>query len=249
MDRDLMQKIEEAALNAYPAPRQVVYDGWLLRFTGGDSKRVNSVNVLYPSSLTLNEKIAYCERVYEAQGLPTIFRLPEPFTLPALYPALEQAGFHLYDPTFVLGQAISDAQGEETPEMEFKALGLREWMKVRGFLSGKSDVEMRYLKMVLEIIVPEKVLLAMFVEGHPMACGIGVVEGDLLGYFSIYTHPQARGRGYATAVMLKLREWGAAHGASYGYLQVEGDNLPALGLYEKMGFESCYRYVYSKKEL
>ncbi len=71
---DRIPQIEEAALNAWPAPRQMVYDGWLLRFTGGPSKRVNSTNVLYPSRLPLPEKIKYCEAVYAQAELPPLFR-------------------------------------------------------------------------------------------------------------------------------------------------------------------------------
>jgi ribosomal protein S18 acetylase RimI-like enzyme len=49
--------------------------------------------------------------------------------------------------------------------------------------------------------------------------------------------------------MVALANWGLDHGVSYGYLQVEGDNEPALAMYQKMGFETCYRYVYSKKKV
>ena len=61
MNQEFIARIEDAALNAWPSPRQMVYDGWLLRFTGGESKRVNSVNIRYASSLPLSEKIAFCE--------------------------------------------------------------------------------------------------------------------------------------------------------------------------------------------
>jgi ribosomal protein S18 acetylase RimI-like enzyme len=75
-----------------------------------------------------------------------------------------------------------------------------------------------------------------------------VVEGDLLGFFSIYVSEKYRRNGYGEMVMQGLTNWGVARGARFGYLQVEGDNQPALALYEKMGFEVCYRYVYSKKK-
>ncbi len=99
---DRIPQIEEAALNAWPAPRQMVYDGWLLRFTGGPSKRVNSTNVLYPSRLPLPEKIKYCEAVYAQAELPPLFRVPAPFSTPELEQSLQAAGYHPFDETYVL---------------------------------------------------------------------------------------------------------------------------------------------------
>jgi len=98
MDEKLIDAIESAALNAWPAPRQVMYDGWLLRFTGGESKRVNSVNVRHPSMLPLDEKIRFCELLYAKQGLPVIFRLSQPFTSEKVYFALDRAGYREFDP-------------------------------------------------------------------------------------------------------------------------------------------------------
>ncbi|HEV7215678.1 MAG TPA: hypothetical protein VGP33_11200, partial [Chloroflexota bacterium] len=66
---------EELSLNAWPADRTLCYDGWLLRLTGGYTRRANSVQALYPSALALTDKIAYCEQVYTAHGLDTIFKV------------------------------------------------------------------------------------------------------------------------------------------------------------------------------
>ena len=91
--RSLALQVEEAYLNAWPAFRQVLLDGWLLRFSDGLTRRANSVNPICPGSNDLQEKIALCERLYRAQKLPTIFRLPA-IMEPDLDSVLERRGYH-----------------------------------------------------------------------------------------------------------------------------------------------------------
>lgn len=248
MNEKFLHQLEEAALNAYPSPHQVLMDGWVLRFLGGPSKRVNSVNVVYPSTRVFAEKIADCETIFESQGLPVIFRLPDPFTPKELNHALENAGFSQFDPTYVLGQKLELKDFRLNRDITIQELPIREWLQLRADFAQKPLEQVRYLETILKIIVPEKVLMGCFVDDQPVTCGLAVLEGGLLGYFSIYTHPAARRTGYAGVVMDALTRWGMARGACFGYLQVEGDNEPALKLYEKLGFETCYRYVYWKKE-
>ena len=52
-----------------------LYDGWVLRFAGGYTRRANSVNPLYAGHFDFDEKIAACEQSYQAQGLPVVFKL------------------------------------------------------------------------------------------------------------------------------------------------------------------------------
>ena len=53
-------RIEEVALNAWPSMQHMLYDGWLLRFSNGYTKRANSVNILYAGAL------AYANAVHVA---------------------------------------------------------------------------------------------------------------------------------------------------------------------------------------
>jgi N-acetylglutamate synthase len=245
MEQELAIQIEEAALNAWPAVKQMDYDGWLLRMTGGPSKRVNSVNLRGPSSLALAEKVRYCKAAYQREGLPLIFRLPEPLTSSELTAGLEGLGYHSFDPTWVLGRVV-DSGSDWTGGLGFCQMSPMDFLEARAWMMDVSLASLGYQARILNLILPEKTLVCLFEDGRPAACGMGVVQGELLGYFSIYTRPSARRRGFARAVMAALSQWGHARGADFGYLQVEGDNAPALAMYQKMGFEKLYGYTYRK---
>ena len=246
MHRSQLERIEEAALNAWPAPRQVIYDGWLLRFASGYTKRANSINPLYPSSIPFDEKIAHCEKLYALAGLPALFRLPEPFTPDGLVPALEKAGYAAFDPTLVLGREVhvqdGGSNGVEVRQMEKDA-----WLCLRADLTGKSLAKWMKHGEILNTIIPRKALFGLFAKGKPLACGMGVVEGNLLGFFSVLTAPTERKKGYGRKMMHVLTNWGVKEGADYGYLQVEDDNEPAKAMYTRLGFSLCYKYDYYRK--
>lgn len=247
MEFDRITRVEEAALNAWPAPRQMIYDGWLLRFTGGPSKRVNSVNVIHPSSLPLAEKIAFCESIYALAELPPLFRVPAPFSTPELVQSLLEAGYHAFDETHVLTRKLGEA--EPLPDgLRVESFSVDDWIPYKGLISDAAPGPLALQQQILHCIMPEKQLIVLSAGEVPVACGMGVHEGDLLGYFSIYTQHDARRQGYARVVMAALTAWGLRRGAKLGYLQVEGFNQPARALYRQLGFELCYPYEYYKKE-
>lgn len=76
------------------------------------------------------------------------------------------------------------------------------------------------------------------------ASGVAALDGDWVGFRSIEVAPEHRRRGLGLAVVAALVEWGAERGAATAYLQVLGDNAPALALYERLGFRTHHRYRY-----
>lgn len=246
MQRPWLERIEEASLNAWPAPRQILYDGWILRFASGYTKRANSVNPRYPSTLPVNEKIAYCEKMYDQAGLPVIFRLPEPFVPEGLESALKTAGYEAFDPTLVLGREIH-TQDDLTGNVEVKRMEKDAWLCLRADLTGTSLSKWKKHGEILNTIVPSKALFGLFESGKPVACGMGVVEGKLLGYFSVLTAAAEQRKGYGKMMMRVLTQWGVNSGADYGYLQVEDHNEPAKVMYSHLGFDLCYTYQYFRK--
>jgi GNAT superfamily N-acetyltransferase len=77
-----------------------------------------------------------------------------------------------------------------------------------------------------------------------LASGVAAYADDWVGFRSLEVHPDHRRRGLALGLMNVLLEWGAEQGASTAYLQVLGDNEPALRLYERLGFREHHRYRY-----
>src|ERR1041385_4991873 len=67
--------VEELSMTALPALQTVYYDGWVLRFADGFTRRANSVNPVYDSTLSLEKKLKYCEHLFSEHKLPTVFKL------------------------------------------------------------------------------------------------------------------------------------------------------------------------------
>jgi len=78
----------------------------------------------------------------------------------------------------------------------------------------------------------------------PLACGLAVLEQDLVGLYDVVAHPGTRRAGHGTAVVSSLLAWAYDNGARRAYLQMVSDNLPARGLYARLGFEHLYGYWY-----
>lgn len=68
---------EEMASNAHVALNIMQYDGWILKFSEGHTNRANSVSMIYPSTISVNEKIQNCEKIYSEQNLPCVFKLTD----------------------------------------------------------------------------------------------------------------------------------------------------------------------------
>ncbi len=240
--------IEEAALNAWPAVAQITYDGWVLRFAEGYTKRANSVNPLYPSTLALEEKIECCERAYAERGLPPIFRLIQPLSPGDLDTALSMRGYRMYHPTHVMGLDLKSWNPTESKVVQLIEHPLETWLEIFSQLSGH-DLEKQPLhRKILGMIQSATLFGSRQIADQSVTCGLGVLHEDLLGLFDIVTHPDYRNQGLATKFVMQMMIWGRQRGARFAYLQVMESNSAARHLYAKLGFDVLYRYWYRVPE-
>ncbi|MBO4220730.1 MAG: ribosomal protein S18-alanine N-acetyltransferase [Clostridia bacterium] len=73
-------------------------------------------------------------------------------------------------------------------------------------------------------------------DGKMIGFAIGYNIGGELQVLDIAVSPRARRRGVGRALLESLMDAGAAGGAETFFLEVRRSNLPAIGLYEKLGF-------------
>jgi ribosomal protein S18 acetylase RimI-like enzyme len=241
----MIQSIEEHTLNAWPALRQFLYDGWVLRFANGYTQRANSVNVLYPGQQDVAHKIERCIALYQGQKQPPIFRITPLAQAEGLDDLLAAIGFRQGSPTgvYLLDLASVEPAPEITANFHYWPHYAPEWEA--HFVRFKGRLEQRAThQAMLQRIIFQTCFATIRAESDVVACGLGVLEGDYVGLFDIITAAEARRQGFAERLMINLLHWAKANGASTAYLQVEGHNTPAINLYRKLGFVESYQHWY-----
>lgn len=240
------RRIEEAALRAWPAHVDSDFDGWRLRFADGYTRRANSVTPLGPSRLSLEDKIATCERLYAERGLPTIFRLT-PFAAPELDEALDKRGYRRTDETEVRARRMDLKVPPAAARGIARIHSVDRWLDTFGALSGAPARNRPAHRAVLNAVPGTRRLLVLWVDGVPVACGMSVYADGLMGLFDLVTAAEHRKRGFGSEILRRSLLWGARTGVAEAYLQVLGSNAAARRIYDRAGFELVYRYHYREK--
>lgn len=243
-----IRTIEEISLNALPCLQQILYDGWVLRFAEGYTKRANSIAPLYPSSQDLSHKIRRCEEIYRRFQLQPIFRLTNTSESEALDLALAQLGYLKQDSVSVSVKNITDndlSNNSLFPTMAYELS--EEWLDHYLHAVNLPIQHWNTLSTMLELI-PNPTCYAWLKDRHRFcSCGLGVLEDGYLGLFFIATAKKQRGKGYAGQLISAMLDWGKHNGARLAYIQVETDNKAGINLYNKLGFAEVYQYFYRIK--
>lgn len=244
-----LRRVEEVSLNALQTQRQLFYDGWLLRVSPGKARRARSVNAHFGSTLPIGQKVAYCEKVYEARGLPVLFRMT-PFVHPSnLGQELAARGYEAFDPTLVQTMALArPPEPRPCESVELASPGIDAFADAVALLQA-STPEQRdaYYERMAHAPQVSRHLVAMS-EGEVAGVGSAMLEDGLAGIFSMATAPAMRRRGVASAVLARLLAWAWERGATHAYLQVDEQNREAISVYRRFGFATAYTYWYCGRE-
>jgi ribosomal protein S18 acetylase RimI-like enzyme len=237
-------RVEETCLNAWPALREVLLDGWLLRFSNGLTRRANSANPLRPVA---HADIAACEALYRRLGLPTIFRV---LTLidPSVDEGLAAAGYTSEGESLALYGAIGDLETARDPQVQILSEASPEWFAAMAPLQQHTeDQAATYRGIVGQVAIPTA-FAALSADEAVVALAYGAIHNELLCYESVITDNRRRRHGYGRRIVMALAAWAKENGADGACLEVEAGNLPARRLYDEIGLKrELYRYHYRRE--
>lgn len=244
----MIQLIEELSMNAWPSLQTCFYDGWVLRFADGYTKRSNSILPIYDSAIRPEEKINFCEKKYTAWGLPAVFKLTAGSNPQGLDDILERKGYQKLDETAIrlldLTQYSSGLPKDIVIDKKFND----NWINGYFQCSGLTDIRLQQAaKRILTNIRAEVICVTKTAQGQTVGCGFGVVERGYVGIFDIVVAKNYRRCGYGLDIMNGILTSAREAGAQTSYLQVVVGNIPAENLYTRLGYKEAYRYWYRKK--
>jgi len=245
--RSLIQRIEEKSMNAWPALQTNLYDGWILRFAEGYTKRSNSINPIYPSSIDLQKKIINCEKLYQSKNRSVIFKLTQECFPSNLDLELEKRGYVKNSPTTVQILSLNNFDSFLDKNIIFSADSNQEWINSFKKFSHLGVRQKDTLQRMLENITYQPCYVMMRLHGNIIACGLGVLSGQHIGLFEIVVSEAHRGRGIGKKLLYGILTWAKDQDAKTAYLQVIKGNIPAEQLYAKIGFKAAYTYWYRIK--
>jgi len=239
---DLAWQVEEACLNAWPSPRQILLDGYLLRAAGGVSKRQNSVNPMRRSGAPEPAITAACA-FYARLGQRPIFRIPA--IAAQMEPLLARADYTVVDETCTLFRPLDDLTTEPDPSVRVSGAPGAEWLALRDAINRADAAAGQIFRDTVAALMLPRAFAAAEAENGLGAIAFGVLDRGLLVIESVATPEPLRGRGHARRAVGALLRWSRGQGARAACLQVVAANRPARALYSGLGFErELYRYHY-----
>ena len=215
---------------------------WTLRAGGGFTGRANSCHAVGDPGVEAAEagqRIVAHAAAHGIEPLACVVEGGEPEA------ALRSLGWQeAYVPTDVLAVRLADLLGTAAPDPRARVtLDLTVgWWNAYG-QSRPNEADPGLLRLILAGH-PPRAFGWTGEPDHPSSIGRGHLNGDWLGYAALWTRPEHRRQGLATAVLSRLGHWAARHGARYAYLQVATANSEAHAAYTRLGFRRHHAYRY-----
>jgi len=239
-----MRLLEELSMNALPSLQTTLYDGWILRLADGFTNRANSINPIYPSIKNINTKIEKCETVFKSKNLRPTYKIT-PFVYPEnLDRELENRGYKSIHHTSVQTMDLSNLMEPSIHTVTTSSVFDEKWFEYYCSMNKINTDNRITCKKIFNNILPFKFFVSLYMDDSVIACGMAVIEEGFIGLFNITVDEKYRNQGYGMQLLANMLKIGKFYGAKSAYLQVMLDNLPALHLYEKLGFKESYQYHY-----
>lgn len=269
-DMSYINLVEEISLNAWPSHKMELYDGWLIRFSHNYTHRTNSVTQVGVSTLPVEEKITYCEKIYKNYHTPSIFKI-SPLLSPDFDALLAARGYEIQHVTETMTMDFSDFQPYPSISAEYEYYGRNsglpsfvvypdnvivqlqdritdEWIQALFRLNGTTNPTLqRIVPSMFKAIPKETIVARIEIDGRMVASGLGIMDRGHVGLYAIYIDASCRHKTFGKSICSTILAEARKKGASKAYLQVVEGNTAAKALYKSLGFHDLYTYWFRVK--
>ncbi|MDH6229553.1 RimJ/RimL family protein N-acetyltransferase [Mesorhizobium soli] len=238
---ELNWRVEEACREGWPSAESEVFEGWLLRRSGGRIRRTNWVNPLPGKRGEASAVIDVAEAYYERHRQTPIFRVPT--IAGELESALDRGGYVPEVETVVLFRELDGfaVGGDERTAITTEPS--EAWLNARHRMCCESEHDRQVFRDTVGLIGSQKAFASTRVDGEIVAVAYGVIHDRLLVLEAVETDTRFRGKGLGFSTTSALLNWARQMGAEACGLQCVADNLPARALYASLGLgQQLYRY-------
>ena len=220
---------------------------WTLRAGGGFTRRANSCHAVGDPGMSSRQAADQIIAFSADRGIPALAQVIEDSAEEA---ALRDLGWiRTSPPIMVMVSRLADflAGRSAAQQVQIRETLEPDWERAYQ-QSRPNSADPAIIRLILAGRPPTAFAAVAGQRPDDHAELIAIARGhrsaDWLGLSSIWTRPDHRQHGLATAMMTKLGHWAARQGARYAYVQVATVNEPAIAAYTRLGFVAHHRYTY-----
>jgi len=229
---DDLKQIERLHVRAWPALETANVHGWLWRYSGGGSRRANSVSTVDFSGGDPALALGEVEARYRARGAVVQVHTYDLSTPANIANLLQTRGYRVGETTLTMAKAVGTS--DPSADVEVAAFPSAEWREV--YLSVISESRRRGNSRILHSVPAPCAYFSCIRKGQVISTALSVTDGDIAVVECMATRAEARRQGGAIDVLRTLEGWAAAQGARILALQAVDVNAPAIAMYTQFGF-------------
>jgi ribosomal protein S18 acetylase RimI-like enzyme len=248
------QELERLMVDGWRPLELKAFGGWLLRASGGFTRRGNSALPLGDPGLPLPAAVEAVETWYAVRGLQPRVQLTLDGAEQPVADALADRGWRSEIGVHVMTAELapvlrawrdSDSDSDSHTAARIDDAPDDDWLALYRSESGPlPDVGPR------ELLVnhPAAGFASVRDGDRCLAIARATVDGRWAGLFAVEVAPEHRRGGLGRAVSVAALRWAAQRGARRAYLQVAHGNTGAVALYESLGFTVHHDYMHHVRD-
>ena len=151
-------------------------------------------------------------------------------------------GYEYADKTYVMTKAVRLAHNTSH---KIERSSDKDWIDSFYRISSTQNAfKQQHLQMIQSISAPSFIAIQRDKKENIAAQAIGVIKNGYFGIFNIVTDKAHQRQGFCQLLISGLMNWAYYLGAHTAYVQVNAENIPALTLYQKLGYKKKYHCWY-----